>query len=70
VQIHLAQSTDLDLWSDFTPLPETIRTAQFPTFTLNEIKIPIHPFTQRYFEINVTVQDTSLDPKSPEVHIP
>lgn len=61
VRIQLTQSTDLRLWSDFTPSTETLRTAQFPTFTLNEITIPFQPLTQRYFEIKVTVQDTSLN---------
>jgi hypothetical protein len=73
VRIHLAQSTNLKMWSDFTPSPDETRTAQFPTFTLNEITIPIQPLTQRYFEIRVTVQDASLDlgnSSNSAVHIP
>ena len=73
VRIHLAESTNLKMWSDFTPSPETLRTAQFPSFTLNEITIPFQPLTQRYFEIRVTVQDTSLNLRQSSkstVHIP
>ena len=63
VLIRMNQSQNLIDWIEFIPAPADIRKAQFPSFTLNEITIPIQSSNQHYFEINITVQDISLNPR-------